>query len=59
MTGGAYGWGGAAGTTAFVDMESRLRAANFTQYMLSDAYPIQREFPEIVRKDLALLKAAA
>ncbi|MEZ5693126.1 MAG: serine hydrolase [Altererythrobacter sp.] len=59
VTGGAYGWGGAAGTTAFVDMESRLRAANFTQYMLSDAYPIQREFPEIVRKDLALLKAAA
>nr|WP_137677951.1 serine hydrolase domain-containing protein [Parerythrobacter lutipelagi] len=58
-SGGAFGWGGAAGTTGFVDMESRLRAANFTQYMPSDAYSIQREFPDIVMKDLALLKAAA
>jgi hypothetical protein len=58
VTGTAYGWGGAAGTTAFVDMASGLRATNMTQYMPSEAYPIQREFPEIVLKDLALRSEA-
>ena len=58
VTGTAYGWGGAAGTTAFCDIGSGLRAANFTQYMPSNAYPIQREFPDIVLKDLAALQGA-
>ncbi len=58
VTGAAYGWGGAAGTTAFVDMASGLRAVNMTQYSPSEAYPIQREFPEIVLKDLALRSEA-
>ena len=49
----AYGWGGAAGTAAFVDFASGLRAGFFTQYMPSEAYPIQGEFPDLVRKDLA------
>ncbi|MFZ1742860.1 MAG: serine hydrolase domain-containing protein [Pontixanthobacter sp.] len=56
VTGTSYGWGGAAGTTAFVDMKSGLRAGNFTQYMPSDAYGIQREFPDIVLKDLAAMQ---
>ena len=58
VTGTAYGWGGAAGTAAFADMQSGLRAALFTQYMPSEAYTIQREFPEIVLKDLAAMMGA-
>lgn len=58
MTGTAFGWGGAAGTTAFVDMASGLRAANYTQYMPSEAYPIQRSFPDWVLKDLAAMQGA-
>ena len=53
VIGRSYGWGGAAGTAAFVDYEHGLRAGFFTQYMPSEAYPIQGEFPELVRKDLA------
>ena len=58
VTGSAFGWGGAAGTAAFVDMASGLRAALFTQYMPSEAYPIQRGFPELVMQDLAAMKGA-
>ncbi len=49
----AFGWGGAAGTAAFVDFKHKLRAQLFTQYMPSEAYPIQGSFPDYVRKDLA------
>ncbi|SMQ59313.1 CubicO group peptidase, beta-lactamase class C family [Altererythrobacter xiamenensis] len=52
VTGTAFGWGGAAGTAAFVDYGSGLRAGLFTQYMPSESYSIQREFPDIVLKDL-------
>lgn len=58
VSGTAFGWGGAAGTTAFCDIGSGLRAANFTQYMPSNAYPIQSSFPEIVLKDLAAMQTA-
>ncbi|MXP28792.1 serine hydrolase [Porphyrobacter algicida] len=50
---GAYGWGGAAGTVAFVSFKAGLRAGMFTQYMPSDAYPIHTAFPAAVLKDLA------
>jgi CubicO group peptidase (beta-lactamase class C family) len=59
VTGGAYGWGGAAGTAAFVDYDSGLRAGLFTQYMPSESYPIQQEFPELVRKDLMAMNGGA
>jgi CubicO group peptidase (beta-lactamase class C family) len=49
----AFGWGGAAATAAFVDFKTGLRAGFFTQYMPSDAYAIQGEFPDLVAKDLA------
>lgn len=58
VTGTTYGWGGAAGTTAFCDIESGLRAGNFTQYMPAESYGIQREFPDLVLKDLAALQGA-
>lgn len=53
VQGTAYGWGGAAGTAAFADPERGLRGSLFTQYMPSEAYPIQRTFSELVLKDLA------
>ena len=58
VTGSSYGWGGAAGTAAFVDFDSGLRAGLFTQYMPSETYSIQRTFPELVIKDLAAMKGS-
>ncbi len=52
VSGTAYGWGGAAGTAAFADIASGLRAALFTQYMPSETYPIQNQFPDLVLADL-------
>lgn len=48
---GTFGWGGAAGTIAFADLQRGWRGGFYTQYMPVDAYPIQREFPEIAMKD--------
>ncbi|PKB25935.1 CubicO group peptidase (beta-lactamase class C family) [Novosphingobium kunmingense] len=56
---GTYGWGGAAGTVAFVNMKAGLRAALYTQYMPSDAYPVHAEFPQAVQADLAKRRPAA
>lgn len=55
VTGGAFGWGGAAGTAAFADFGSGLRAQLYTQYMPSESYPIQNQFPDLVRADLAAM----
>lgn len=52
----AFGWGGAAGTAAFVKFGGGgLRAQLFTQYMPSEAYSIQNKFPELVAADLAAM----
>ena len=56
VTGGSYGWGGAAGTVAFVNYDAGLRAALFTQYMPSEAYAIHEGFPAAVAKDLAAMQ---
>lgn len=55
---GTFGWGGAAGTVALVNMKMGLRASIFTQYMPSDAYPIHSEFPAAVLSDLAAMQGA-
>ena len=57
-TAGYYGWGGAAGTVGFVDMRFGLRATMMVQYMLTEAYPIQSQFSEIVRTDVMAMAAA-
>lgn len=56
---GTYGWGGAAGTVAFVDMRRGLRANLMTQYMPSEAYPVHSEFPAAVLADLAAMAPGA
>jgi hypothetical protein len=49
---GTYGWGGAAGTVAFVNYRVKNRASLFTQYMPDNTYPIHTEFPKAVIADL-------
>ncbi|OYU03434.1 MAG: serine hydrolase [Sphingomonadaceae bacterium PASS1] len=51
---GVYGWGGAAGTVAFVDPKRKLRAVCMAQYMPSSAYPFHDNFAKWVLKDLGL-----
>ncbi|WP_422059802.1 serine hydrolase domain-containing protein [Sphingopyxis sp.] len=41
---GIYGWGGAAGTIAFVDRKRGYRVGGYAQYMPSEALPFQRDF---------------
>ena len=55
---GAYGWGGAAGTVGVVSYKAGLRASLFTQYMPSEALPIQEDFPKAVLQDLAAMTAS-
>ena len=56
---GTYGWGGAAGTVAFVNLRHGVRGSFFTQYMPSNAYPLFTEFPQTVQRDLAAMRHAA
>ena len=49
---GTYGWGGAAGTVAFVDRKRNVRATGMAQYMPSSVYPIHAEFSKWVIQDL-------
>jgi CubicO group peptidase (beta-lactamase class C family) len=50
---GNFGWGGAAGTVAFVNVGTGLRGNLMTQYMPSEAWPVHSAFPAAVLKDLA------
>ena len=49
---GTFGWGGAAGTSAFVDTVRDVRAGGYTQYIPSNSYPFQSDFPKYVYADL-------
>jgi CubicO group peptidase (beta-lactamase class C family) len=51
---GTFGWGGAAGTVAFVDTKRKLRAVCMAQYVPSDAYPFHQDFAKWVMKDLGI-----
>ncbi len=53
---GSYGWGGAAGTVGLVNFPAGLRATMMTQYMPSDALPVQQAFPEALQADLAAMQ---
>jgi CubicO group peptidase (beta-lactamase class C family) len=50
---GLYGWFGAAGTCGLVNMRVSLRHTLMTQYMPSQAYPLQNDFPLAVAADAA------
>jgi CubicO group peptidase (beta-lactamase class C family) len=56
---GTFGWGGAAGTVAYVDFKRALRAVMMTQYMPSDTYPLTEQFGKAVLADLAAMAGQA
>ncbi|AGL16494.1 serine hydrolase [Actinoplanes sp. N902-109] len=49
---GEYAWGGVASTVFWVDPVERLTAMFFTQLVPSDAYPIRRQFRQLVYQAL-------
>lgn len=49
---GSFGWGGAAGTVAFIQKKLNLRATGMAQYMLSNAYPFPEDFTKWVLADV-------
>ncbi len=51
---GTFGWGGAAGTVAFVDTKRKLRAVCMAQYVPSDVYPFHAQFAQWVMKDVGI-----
>lgn len=57
---GTFGWAGAAGTVGFVNSRIGLRAGFYTQFMPSDALPVQDEFRAAMLADvMARMKRAA
>jgi CubicO group peptidase (beta-lactamase class C family) len=50
---GTFGWSGAAGTVGLVSTRIGLRAGLYVQFMPPETYPIQREFREAARDDVA------
>ena len=52
---GVFGWGGAAGTIAFVDRTRRVRFGGYANYMPSEVYDFQRRIGEIFYADLAAM----
>jgi CubicO group peptidase (beta-lactamase class C family) len=51
---GTFGWGGAAGTVAFVDTKRTLRAVCMAQYVPSNVYPFHENFAKWVMQDLGM-----
>lgn len=51
---GTFGWGGAAGTVAFVDTRRQLRAVCMAQYVPSNIYPFHEDFAKWVMKDVGI-----
>ncbi|GGO91965.1 serine hydrolase domain-containing protein [Stakelama pacifica] len=49
---GTYGWGGAAGTIAWVDPEKQVRGTVMVNYIPADKWPLRREIVSRVYADL-------
>ena len=50
---GTYGWGGAAGTVAWVDPANKVRATAMVNYFPSDKWPLRADVVKAVYVDLA------
>ncbi len=50
---GTYGWGGAAGTIAWVDPARKLRATVMVNYLPGEKWPLRRDFTKALYTDLA------
>jgi len=53
---GTYGWGGAAGTVAFVDPAKQFRGTIMVNYFPSDKWPIRQETVQALALDAARLR---
>ena len=53
---GTYGWGGAAGTIAWVDPVKHIRGTVMVNYFPSDQWPTRAEIPAALFKDYARFK---
>ena len=53
---GTYGWGGAAGTIAFVDPVKRVRVTVMVQYFPAGQWPLRADIPTALAADLARFK---
>ena len=49
---GTYGWGGAAGTIAYVDPTRRMRGVVMVNYFPADRYPLRRDLAATLHQDL-------
>jgi CubicO group peptidase (beta-lactamase class C family) len=54
---GTYGWGGAAGTIAWVDPAKHVRGTVMVNYFPADKWPLRAEVPAALMKDAARLHA--
>ena len=52
---GTYGWGGAAGTIAWVDPVKRVRGTVMVQYFPAEQWPLRAEIPRALAEDAARL----
>jgi CubicO group peptidase (beta-lactamase class C family) len=52
---GTYGWGGAAGTIAWVDPVRRVRATVMVNYTPAEKWPTRTDIPAALFRDAALL----
>lgn len=50
---GTYGWGGAAGTIAWVDPARKLRATVMVNYLPGEKWPLRKDFTKALYADLA------
>ncbi|MBA4773714.1 MAG: beta-lactamase family protein [Sphingomonas sp.] len=50
---GTYGWGGAAGTIAWVDPKHKVRATVMVNYLPGDRWPLRPDFTKALYADLA------
>jgi CubicO group peptidase (beta-lactamase class C family) len=50
---GTYGWGGAAGTIAYVDPARRTRVTVMVNYLPAERWPLRRDIPVALGRDLA------
>ncbi|MEO6092348.1 MAG: serine hydrolase domain-containing protein [Novosphingobium sp.] len=55
---GVYGWAGAAGTVASVDMRRGIRTQTYAQFMPPNALPVLTELQQALRADIAALPSA-
>lgn len=54
---GTYGWGGAAGTIAFVDPKNQARGTVMVNYFPGEAYPLREQTAAALVRDDARLRA--